>query len=530
MMKVTNLPEVIYQEILSWLNKRDQVSFAMVNVMISRQLLKSVRGLLMMTSWGRPLKEKFRLYLTSEKHQNLITDPYHQLRICIPENMDFEAECFEATNITCSSLSTTVNQLTKSLIPRVKKVQRLMLGSYGTSSINELTDSELQIIGDWINNSNIRLKHLSIDNYDITNLPLIENLESLSITNAKRFPLSGLHISSYYNHLRYLKLSSDSIEDVSSLDRIYDLDLSFCSGIRDISCLNHNYRITITDCENILDYSNCFRYSKIIDISTNPGYQLTMKSYDLSSALEAREIYFWGGESTEPLILPQSSSLRYVQADTLRGYFMLPSKHNIREITVRDCPRFSFLVKFDNISSIKLVELNISSLRGLGSRNRVVEVDSCTYIKDFSMLKHCDKVTIRNCEGFQDFDQIRGVKDFIFHPVDVNNLPKNMEGVTCLVLIKAPQDLLSLKVPSTLIKLVIDSKDVLLIHQLPSLFASLPPHVEKIAVSVKEKDFLPMLANSELSFPDFIIESIELIELSKGFSTKSGIQFLRKIH
>ncbi len=291
--EVTNLPEVIYHELLSWLNKRDQVSFVMVNVMISRQLLKSVRGLLMMTSWGSALtfEQKFRQYLTSEKHQNLIADPYHQLSLCVSDSTDFEAEGFEVCNISCSSLSTTVNQLIKSLIPRVKNVRSLILGSYGTSSVNELTNSELQIIADWINNSDIQLKHLSIDNYDITNLPVIGNLESLTITNAKRFPLSGLHISSYYRHLRCLKLSSDSIEDVSSLDRIYDLDLSFCSGIRDISCLNHNYRITITDCENILDYSNCFRYSKIIDISTNPGYQLTMKSYDLSSAIEAREIY-----------------------------------------------------------------------------------------------------------------------------------------------------------------------------------------------------------------------------------------------
>lgn len=41
------------------------------------------------------------------------------------------------------------------------------------------------------------------------------------------------------------------------------------------------------------------------------------------------------------------------------------------------------------------MNLNIYSLEGLGSSNRVVEVDSCTLIKDFSMLRYCDKVTIR---------------------------------------------------------------------------------------------------------------------------------------
>lgn len=83
----------------------------------------------------------------------------------------------------------------------------------------------------------------------------------------------------------------------------------------------------------------------------------------------------------------------------------------------------------------------------------VVEVDNCPLITDLSPLRHCDKVTIRNCKGFQDVNQVRGVKDLLFSPAD--QFPKDMEGVICLILEEIPDDLLSLNLPSTLRKLVI---------------------------------------------------------------------------
>jgi len=148
-------------------------------------------------------------------------------------------------------------------------------------------------------------------------------------------------------------------------------------------------------------------------------------------------------------------------------------------------------------------------LEGLGSGNRVVEVDSCPLVTDFSPLIHCDKVTIRNCQGFQDIDQVRGVKDLIFSPVDVNKLPKDMEGVTCLILEEIPDDLLSLILPSTLRKLVIPY--LFQTGARTDLIKRLPRHVGGIEVS--ETNCISFL---DLSFPDFIIEF------------KKGFHFLRK--
>ncbi len=80
----------------------------------------------------------------------------------------------------------------------------------------------------------------------------------------------------------------------------------------------------------------------------------------------------------------------------------------------------------------------------------------------------------------------------------------DMEGVTCLIFIKVPDNLLSLKFPSALKKLVftlIYPKVGVLVQQLPLLLTRLPYHVEKIEVPAKEK-----IVIIEESFPDFTIE------------------------
>ncbi len=391
----------------------------------------------------------------------------------------------------------------------LKKVQDLFLGNYSRSSRPLLTAYEHRVITDWMNNLDLGLKPLTIVNYPLTNLPLLSSLESLILVRVNIDSPIILNIPSY-RCLRYLKLSSVSIEDVSSLDRIYELYLEYCNHIRDISCLNHNHKIVISDCESIVDYSKSFRYSKIIDISCPLGFtQEATEGFDLSKAVEAREIYVRGGDcNNKQLLLPHCLSLRVVQAWLLPRSFALPSEHLIQEVIVRNCPAFQSFLHFGCMCSVKLVGLSIFTLIGLGSGNRVVEVDSCPAITDFTLLRHCDKVTINNCEGF--LDQVRGVKYFIFTPVNVDNLPHDMEGVTCLILENIPYHLLSLQFPSTLKKLIIGSSDSVvddyLIKQLPLLLASLPRHIGKIEVFVDEKYMGSLLVTGELSFPDFIIE------------------------
>ncbi len=389
---------------------------------------------------------------------------------------------------------------------------------FSGSTQHSLMDSQLQLITDWMSTAHLGLKELTIDNHNITNLPVILRLESLTITNCNIFPLNRLDVTAY-SHLRYLKLSSiNSIEDVSSLDGIYELHLKNCHGIRDISCLNHNSKIFIEKCDNIIDYSNCFRHCKIIDIRepSNVAGE-SINGFNLLKALEVREIYFYGGKCTKTLFLPQSLSLRSVILENLRSKppFTLPTEHQIREITVTNCEWVE--LNFDGIPFVKLVDLKISTLEGLGNGNRVVEVNSCHFIKDFSVLKHCEKVIICECDGFRNINQVRGVKHLIFSPENVNKLPEDMEGVTSLIFHSAPYTLLSLEFPSTLKKLVISSDSLNLMEKLPRLLTRLPHHIGKIVVSVDEHDFRILLQEGELSFPGYIIEF------------KKGVHFLRKL-
>lgn len=310
MMLIKNLPADLYRRLQSWLEYDDKIAFAMVNRTICRYLIMNVRFIRLE---GNKSFERYFRY--ENKRKSLIAAPYHQLTVIIPDDMSFEAVGFENINLICKSLSISVNQLTTSFIHCVKKVQDLILGNYSRSSRPSLTAYEHRVITDWMNNSDLGVKHFTIVNYTLTNLPLLSSLESLILVRVNIDSPIILNIPSY-RCLRYLKLSSVSIEDVSSLDGIYELYLEYCNYIRDISCLNHNHKIVITDCESIVDYSKSFRYSKIIDISCPLGFtQEATEGFDLSKAVEAREIYVRGGDcNNKQLLLPHCLSLRVVQA------------------------------------------------------------------------------------------------------------------------------------------------------------------------------------------------------------------------
>ena len=56
----------------------------------------------------------FRSYLTAEKLQSLVTDPYHQLNLVFSE--DFYLDFTGDISISCKSLTITADQLTTSTV------------------------------------------------------------------------------------------------------------------------------------------------------------------------------------------------------------------------------------------------------------------------------------------------------------------------------------------------------------------------------------------------------------------------------
>ncbi len=77
------------------------------------------------------------------------------------------------------------------------------------------------------------------------------------------------------------------------------------------------------------------------------------------------------------------------------------------------------------IVQVLLISLTLE-LEGLSSGNLIVEVHSCNNITDFSPLRHCERVIIRECKGFREAIQLFGVKEFIFTPIQRQMIPEDL--------------------------------------------------------------------------------------------------------
>eukprot|EP00599_Poterioochromonas_sp_BG-1_P013901 CAMPEP_0173160570 /NCGR_PEP_ID=MMETSP1105-20130129/17949_1 /TAXON_ID=2985 /ORGANISM="Ochromonas sp., Strain BG-1" /LENGTH=245 /DNA_ID=CAMNT_0014079551 /DNA_START=66 /DNA_END=803 /DNA_ORIENTATION=- len=240
-------------------------------------------------------------------------------------------------------------------------------------------------------------------------------------------------------------------------------------------------------------------------------------SIDLSASLEAREITFKGGlsNSKSRLILPNCLSLIRVYVENFSSPFTLPAENKIQEaVTIWNCSGFSSLLNFAGIYNVKLHSLKITTLEGLSSANRIVEISRCHLINDFSVLRQCDKVVIDSCKGFLDISQVRGVRDFTYCADDIENLPSDLEGVTCLLVRAVPSDLFSFAFPSSLVRLVFGNSHFN--QQILSLLAVWPPHIRKVEV---------------LSYScGFINEFQSMLKAGKVLPSNVTVQFKKGIH
>lgn len=442
---------IILQEIAPFLNDEETIGFSMTNRGCANYLLRLVRRIRIISN-NYPyklskvllflLEDKLESYFQSPNFRNkintFINNPYQQLKLQIPENFPFPMTVIEP--ITCEELETTASLLMTSLCDNLKEVHTLKL-SYNRFRRAVVDETVLfRSIVQWINckNPTLILKELIISDYSFSDLPVVLNLKSFSIHKCGCLRIDGLHITAYTN-LTLLKLSYlELLDDVSSLDGIYELHLISCPKVHNISCLNHNHKIVIKECYNIIDYSNSFRYSKSILIHAfrrNEGEV----NLNFSNLMEVRDFNIgFHRISFKDIVIPLT----------------IPSNNKMKEITIWHCNNISSLLNFHSIYHVKFYSLMINSLEGLGRRNRIVEIDQCHFITDFTPLRHCDKIVIRCCEGFQDVRQLQGIRDFTFSPIDINRLPSNLEGVTCLLLKEIPKDLLSLIFPNSLTKLV----------------------------------------------------------------------------
>ncbi len=454
------LPDVIYHEILLYIPYVDHISFSLVDKVRCNLLLKRVRRI--------QINKKAHSYFTSQefrdKINSLIVDPYHQLsmRLFHPKvPQDFNAcSCSELAGLDAQQLCTL-------LIPYLQKELSAGFSQHYPS----------QVI-DWINsNPSLSLKEFDITFFPLTDFPLIDQVEALSFrSSATLHNIPSHHITP--NLRRVLFHACDAIEDVSSLDKIHELHLISCQGIRDISCLNHNHKIVIEHCDEITDYSNSFRHTKTIELII-----VKEVSLDFSKLLEVKELKINASNITSFIFPDVISSLRNVFLYGINAPFIIPAGNRIRQLTILSCAQFISLLNCDRIHFVKLSSSNISTLDGLGSGNKIVEITSCPSITDFSVLRTCDKVVIGNCSGLQDLSALRGIKDLtVFSSQHID-----MEGVTNLTLlgkISEPPYHFPHSVKRLNLSLLSNK-----VSEFPSFLASLPTHINEIKIgSVSVKD------------------------------------------
>lgn len=276
-----------------------------------------------------------------------------------------------------------------------------------------------------------KVKYFFLHHRLLMKLPKIPCLHALELSRCSSFPITGLSLPSFKG-LRCLKLSScSSITDVSCLDYVYDLSLCSLNGIRDISCLNHNHKITVINCSNIRDYSKSFKFSYFICIEYGSSSYLALES---SRLIHVRQLIVVNPVFPKDMNILTSAiiirSLQFLTITQFQHSFTLP-ENCLKELNISRCGQFLSCANMGTIRIVRLNDIPLSSLEGLGERNQIIEITDCPELVDFSCLRKCKKVLIRGCPGFSDATQVLGIPELEVCP---SSSMFSLNGITTLLL------------------------------------------------------------------------------------------------
>jgi len=435
---IQNLPDYVLSYLLTYTEKKDGVHFASMNISLHHRMMKHfVRSM----TFG--FDEAIQLVhdeLHAKKVLDKVHNPYRQLSCFLPAEWKPSINSI-STLYSLKVLECSYDVFNYTFLHSLDKIQQLTLFPNEWSNNRHNTDDDDSVEN--INNSikpltnegilhllnqlslknrddessttNLQLKHLLLDGYTLPDLSsYIPSLQSLELMNSST--LTSIH--PYYSNLHKLVLRNiSSISNLQLLNNIYDLSLYSCNNIKDITCLNNNHTIIIYDCQSILDYSHSFANStsvEIIDANEDAIIEFSSKMMKLES--------FTVSTSKQVMrpILTNGCNPRSLQKLTIQGYPEYTHTHpKIRCLKIERCNDITIETALDNLQVLTLTHCDISSLKGLVSAStRVVTLDHCNAIKDFSYLRHVSKVSILDCAGFENVEEVDHVRHLVLRAFD----------------------------------------------------------------------------------------------------------------
>ncbi len=483
-MNITDLPLQLFILILEYICDEYHTinGFAVVNRSLSTNLLRKVRKVTLRTNTTCWNSEFERSKLTQ-----MIDNPFLQLEICDMCRILFNPE-----------------NMIQSVIPdEVKKVNSLtIINSLGkpSNSLNQLVNQMKEI--NFLTN-NLRL--MNIDNIECFD-EIVPPLQSLVFWKCQR--LRSLNFNSLTcNSLRILKLHfCDSLEDVASLDGIYDLELKHCKNVKDISCLGNNYRIKIFCCDNVGSYSKSFKNSRSVHITVHrcEDFLVSLESCHLMAILDINLSYSVRMDQNL-----YNRSLLFLSLKSMPEISALPP-NKLQKVSIISCCNFNSLENMNHIHSIHLEDLNkITTLTGLGPKNQIITLKNMSKFEDISNIKDAVKVEINHCSLlYQRISSLVSVRELKIIPC------MSLEHISSL---KHLQKLNKLRVLD-LTQCSFTEDDEPVIEELRYLMLHALKNVEKFVFSV----FYNNIINGEIR-NEFIITTRNLYNFDKNV-----ILFVRK--
>ena len=231
---------------------------------------------------------------------------------------------------------------------------------------------------------------------NIVDLSCMKNCLEVKLVNCPR--ITNVSCLNKANCVSLINCSK--ISDVSKLGNVYNLTLLNCPEVADISGLTNNTYLAIGGCPKIADYS------AIAGVKYLALYDPNIPN-ELPDFKNVRKLSLSSFERFEKRLLSIPSSVSEVKLHYCR---LVPDPHflsHLQSVEISNCYDITQVRSLGNVASLKLVScFRLHSLEGLGS-NREVVVEECIEIEDFSPLNSIPSVSILNCPGFVNGNDVR---------------------------------------------------------------------------------------------------------------------------